>query len=338
MRLLTFPFEEQTVEGAIAASRRAFALAQLALAKTSEPAVVVGVTGIAQGEAIVLGALQHAGRVVPAAFDAGVKVVRRTTSGTGFRIDGGLLLTIALSSADAAFSDVSPRTLLNRCVRPFLAGLSRVGLDSTYLGREWIAYRRHALAVLGIDVTPAGSVLIEAWLNGSGSFLIPRELASPLEASCDRYRGKPTVSLDTIARDVSRELIARRFVEGAADRLGAVAQPIKEIPDLDPIETRVVDATSPLPEGARVAAPIEIPIGFMDVARTPGGSSWVGGDMLAPTFALGFDTESTQWTESTQSHGVPKARSEQPTLVEQLPMEGAQWENVRRAREALRTT
>jgi hypothetical protein len=317
MRLLTFSYEEQPVEGAIASSRRAFALAQLALEKTSEPAAVIGVTGIASHEAVVLGALQHAGRVVPGAFDAGMKVVRRTTSGTGFRIDGGVLLTIAMSSAADAFPDVSARTLINRCVRPFLAGLSHVGLSSTYLGREWIAYQRQALAVLGVDITPRGSVLIEAWVNGRGSFVIPREIASPLEASCDRYRGKPTVSLDMIAAGIPRDQIARRFVEGAANRLGGIAQSINEIPDLDPIETRVIDAASPLPEGARIDAPVEIPIGFMDVARCPGGSSWVGGDMLAPTFALGF---------------------EQPIAVEQLPMEGAQWDNVRRAREALRTT
>lgn len=317
MRVLSFSFEEQPVEGAIAASRRAFGLARLAVEKSAEPVAVIGATGIAPGESIVLGALQHAARVVPGAFATGANVVRRATSGTGFRIDGGMLFTIALSSADAAFADVSARTLLNRCVRPFLKGLSHVGLDSTYLGREWIAYRRHALAVLGLDVSPGGSVLIEAWLNGSGSFVIPRGVASPLEAGCDRYRGKPSVSLDTIAPGVARELIAKRFVEGAADRLGSSAQPIHEIPDLDPIEARVIDEASPLPSGAVIAAPVEIPIGFMDLARSPGGSTWVGGDMLAPTFALGF---------------------EQPVAVEHLPMEGAQWENVRRARESLRTT
>ncbi|MBL8743966.1 MAG: hypothetical protein JNK04_22820 [Myxococcales bacterium] len=316
MRLLTFPFEEQPIEDAIATSRSAFALAQLALERSSEPAAVIGAVGLAPGETIVLGALQHAARVVPGAFDAGAKVVRRATSGTGFRIDGGLLLMIAYSSADAAFADVTSRTLLNRCVRPFLSGLSRGGLDSTYLGREWIAYRRQALGVLGLDVSPRGSVLIEAWLNESGSFVIPRSIASPLEASCDRSRGKPTIGLDVVAPGGSRELAAR-FVEGAADRLGDVARVIREMPDLDRVDALVTAAESPLPREARVAVPVEIPIGFMDVAEAPGGSSWVGGDMLAPTFALGFDP---------------------PVAVEQLPMEGARWENVGRARESLRTT
>jgi len=315
MRLLTFPFEELPLEAAIDRSRGAFVLAQLALEKTDVPLAVLGVTAIQPGPAIVLGAMQHAARVAPGAFDAATKisVVRRTTSGTGFCLDGGMLFTMALSTADAAFADATARNMINRCVRPLLAGFARAGLSATYLGREWIAHQRHALAVLGVDLSPRGSILIEAWLTEKGQLSIPRSVASSLEASCDRYRGRPQRSLEEVAAGLSREQIAQRFIEGAADRLGGLPQLVNDMPAADVAALRVTRPDDPLPADFTLLPPIEIPIGFLDVARTSAGSSWVGGDMLAPTYALGF---------------------EPPVDVSVLPMEGAQWDNVRRARDA----
>ncbi len=306
--VLTFPPASLPVEQALDRSRAAL------VAVEGRELAVVQVTELEAGPVIVLGALQHAGRVAATA-DTLTKApfVRRTTSGTGFACDGGVLCSIALGAPAITFPDVSPRTVLNRCVRPLLAGFRALGIDLAYLGREWLARRRQAAAVLAFDMSPSGAVLIEAFLTARGSFAIPQELASAIEASCDRYRGRATLSLEDLG--AASSAVRDPFVAGVVERLGAVRADVVEPPLPDRSAHRVVSQRDPIPEGLEILPPRSVPIGVLDVARSSGGGSWVGGDVLAPTFALGF---------------------EQPFRPDTLPMEGAVWADVTRARDAAR--
>ena len=83
------------------------------------------------GPAVVLGALQRAGRVVDVAAcaTAGTPVLRRCTTGTAAYIGGrAILWTLALPHVAALHPDATPRTLLNRNVR----GCRRLRADSSW--------------------------------------------------------------------------------------------------------------------------------------------------------------------------------------------------------------
>jgi hypothetical protein len=126
-----------------------------------------------------------------------------------------------------------------------------------------------------------------------------------------------TVSLTEAAGERSPLDVARAIVEGIVERVGGEPLELKSSAKAPPGETAevgpVASLESPLPTGALSVAPRHVPIGWLDLARTPAGM-WVGGDVLAPSFAIGV--------------GRPPPDG--------APMEGASWEDVQRARDAAR--
>lgn len=311
MRTLVLGPAAGSVGDAVARSAGLLALAR------AERAVVLTACALDPGPMVLLGALQRAGRVldVGGARAAGVPVLRRSTTGTGFFLDGGLLISLAVPYLDAIFADTSPRTFLNRNVRPIMRGLEAVGLSCAYFGREWLAWRGaaeqrgRALAVLGFELEPDGAALFEAYLTERGSFVIPPEHATDLERSCDRYRGRPPVSVSEASQ---RGLDLEALLAAMVERVGL--QPARLPADASALDARraaqeVTRSDDPLPPEAELFEPQPIPAGFLDRARV-GAESWVGGDLLAPTFALGL---SASWRDGA------------------LPMEGAVWADVRRA-------
>ena len=311
MRTIVVRPTHASVEEAITRSSALLAAAH------DERTVVISASVLEPGPTVVLGALQRAGRVLDLeeVGPAGVRVLRRPTTGTGFALDGGLLVSLALPSLDAVFSDVTPRTFLNRNVRPIMRGLDAAGLPCSYFGREWLSARgtsgarARALAVLGFELEPGGAALFEAYLTLRGSLEIPGEIASDLERSCERYRGRPTMSLEEAERpspDVEHLLAAM------AERIGFETRWVSGHvinTDARRTATTVTREHDPIDADAELFEPKPIPIGFMDRARV-GRESWVGGDMLGPSFALGF---AASWSDPA------------------LPMEGAVWGDVRRA-------
>lgn len=266
---------------------------------------------------IVLGRLQHAGRVLTSLDPGGWTVARRASTGTAVALDGALVVSVALPAIDTVFRDATMRTVVNRNVRLLLAGLRSASVAAAYFGREWIAWQRRPLAVLGLEMTPSGAVLLEAFFTLRGSLALPRELTTDAERAVDRYPGKVTASLAEAVGERAPLDVARAIVDGIVERVGSETLDLKAIAGARGSETaevgRVTSLESPLPEGAHAAAPRHVPIGWLDLARTPAGM-WVGGDVLAPSFALGL--------------GAPPPDG--------APMEGASWEDVERARDAAR--
>jgi len=286
-----------------------------------EQAIALG-AAVFEERAIVLGRMQRAGRVLDAAlFDeprAGLpEVLRRATTGAHLYLEGeGMLLALALPSLDAVFRDAEPRSLLNRNLRLFLRAFASAGLAAAYFGRDFLSVRRAPFALVGFDVSPAGTVLIELYLRREGSLALPQALSSDLERATPRFAGKPALGVRELGSELPLLELAERVVEGVVERADAVGEPCV----LEPLELpylRVEHERSPLPRDAGAAEIAAAPIGWIDLARTPRGV-WVGGDLLAPVHALG---------ESTPTNAASAA---------DLPIDGALWDDVLLARDALR--
>jgi len=268
----------------------------------------------ASGRSIVLGQMQHAGRILSEHQPKGWSVLRRATSGTAVALDGGLLLSIALPSIDAVFRDATPRTVLNRNLRLFLAGLRHASVPVAYFGREHLSWQRRPIAVCGLEMEPSGALLTEVFFTARGDLAIPRGLTTDVERSVDRYGGKATASLGEAAPTKTLLEIAELALEGIVERVGTDRLELQTTAARS-AEVEVASAASPLPPRARALPPRAVPIGWLDRAETPAGI-WVGGDVLAPSYLLGLGRFGP---EHAISGGVP--------------MEGASWEDVKRARD-----
>jgi len=268
-----------------------------------------------EGPAIVLGALQRAGRVVDlgAARAAGVRVFRRATTGTAAYIgQRGVLVSLALPHVAALARDASPRTLLNRNVRGFLRGFGRAGAAAHYFGREWIAVRHRPAAIVGFDVSPEGTVLIELLAGVDAPIAVPAALATEAERAVDRWLGKAPAALgEVIGADTSPEAIAGALIQGVAAWATVNLEPAA-VPEEALAAAEVIRPDDPLPLGHTVGPRARVPIGWLDTAVDPlSGEVWLGGDLLAPVFAV-------QVIAAAVSRGA-----EQAIGVGAAPLEGA---------------
>ena len=253
----------------------------------------------------VLGALQLESRVLRSPAEAGA-VVRRATTGTAAHFErGGVVVSLGLPSNDAVFRDAGPTTILNRNLRIFLAGFAHAGVHASYFGRECIALRREPVGLVGLDVSATGVVLIEVWASLSGSFALPSTLTTDLEATCDRYRGRTPVDLGKAGAEPSA--FAAKVLAGMAERMGVGLERAPEAARAAPSRPEDVALLEP---DAIVATPAAIPIGFLDIA-TSGPKTFVGGDMLGPKHALGWNAA--------------------PTPPHDLPLVGATWDDITKA-------
>jgi hypothetical protein len=325
---------------AILCSRRplgaALALGPALLARAEADGIPWITASVVSGPAIVLGAVQRAGRVVElgACAAASTPVLRRATTGTAAYLHSeALIWTLALPHLGALLGDTRPETLLNRNVRPFLKGFARAGAAAHYFGREWIAVHHRPCALLGFDVAPSGAVLIEVIAGYDASIAIPELLAALEERLVDRWRGKAPASLLTDHPGAAPPLeYAGAVIVGVAER---AAQPLDfvDLPDLggadlpnigaDPL--RVIGPNDPVAPGLLIPAPIRCPIGWLDVAFAPGevGAAWVGGDLLAPRHAL-------QAVARAAGGGAP-------VDLDRTPIEGWRWRDVIREASARRS-
>ncbi|MFO0555117.1 MAG: hypothetical protein U0271_42460 [Polyangiaceae bacterium] len=301
---------EHPAEVALAHTGGALSLA----VELGHPVLSVAVVGRSGAPTLVLGATQHAGRVLDleACARSKTSVLRRTTTGTAVALDGGLVVALAVPEIDALFDDATPKNAVNRYVRPLLHGLRACKIPAMYLGREWIAADRRPIGVLGLEGSLDSALVLELFITASGSLAVPRELATPLERGLDRYRGKAPLSLDEALRGAPAASLVEPFVEGVA-RAVSMEPATHEASSAQVVFIEeVTRTTSPIDDGAKFLAPIEVPIGYLDVARTSLGV-WVGGDALTTTSALGFSSELALETTT--------------------PLEGCLWSDLRRARE-----
>lgn len=289
-----------------------------------------------EGSCIVLGAAQRAGRVVDmrACETAGVRVFRRSSTGTAAYLGGrSILWSLALPNVAALIADATPRTLLNRNVRPFLRALTSAGLQAQYFGREWIAVKRAPAALLGFDVTPGGAVLLEVIAGFDAPIAIPGELAAPLERDVLRWRGRSPEALASLLAAPGDPLdLARRVAEGVARHADLELEEVLRGAPLDPVAA-IEDPLDPVPAGLVLAPPIRVPIGWVEAAASAPGEPrlqtiWLGGDVLAPRWLL------AELASAHYSNGEFDIKNSEE--IGSAPIEGAALSDLREAiRQAL---
>ncbi|MFO0762251.1 MAG: hypothetical protein U0359_37775 [Byssovorax sp.] len=261
----------------------ALGLGRPLLARAAREGEVWMAASLVPGPAVVLGAAQRAGRVVR--LTAGTDVYRRTTSGTTVYIgQRALIWTLALPHVAALVADATPRTLLNRNVRGFLAGLGRAGAAAHYFGREWISVRKQPAAVLGFETTREGAVLIEVLAGVDASPALPEALAADEERAVDRWLGKAPAALGALLPE-EPAVIAREVVRAVALRAGAAMDEGEaiEVEAVFPVERE----DDPMPEGFARGPSHRVPIGWIDTgSEAESGRSWLGGDVLVPSWAI----------------------------------------------------
>ncbi len=274
----------------------ALALGPALLARAAREGAPQIAASLVDGPAVVLGAAQRAGRVIDLgrAASAGVVVMRRSTTGCAAWIgEHGLVFTVALPHVAALFADATMRTLLNRNVRAFLKGFSRAGTMAHYFGRDFISLRQRPAVLLGFDVTPAGAVLIEAFAGDDEPPSLPEEVQTDEERAIDRWLGKEPAALAEVLPGAQAEDIARAVLEGFTERVQM--ERVELALDLDELDEgpfqRIHDPRDPVPEGLALGSPVPVPIGWIEAAAEPFGRPegqrlWVGGDVLAPRWAL----------------------------------------------------
>ncbi len=277
----------------------------LALTEGGEAAITAS---LVEGPAVVLGALQRAGRVVDlaACATAGTPVLRRCTTGTaGYIGQHALVWTLALPHVAALAPDATARTLLNRNVRGFLQGLSRGGAPAHYFGREWIAIQHRPAALLGFEALPDGRVVIEVFAGLDATIALPSALRAEEERAIDRHRGKEPLALG----EVDPAALALRVIEAVAARAGARRDPAA-LPDDRRIVAPISDPRDPVPAGLELVAGRRVPVGWIDVAVAADGL-WLGGDALVASFAVRALTGSV-------------VRGDERAVLE-APIDGASW-------------
>lgn len=313
MGVIVAPFSERTTEQALRAGPLLVDVAR----RERVPAFTAS---LIEGPAVLLGLHQREGRVLDAAacVARGVAVSRRATSGTAAFVGRrALLFSLALPHVAALFPDASPRTLLNRNVRPFLRGLSAAGALAHYFGREFVSVRKRPAMLLAFDVGEDGAVLVEGILGIEEPFALPAALASEDERAIERFAGHAPLALaEVLSAGTTPETVARCVADAIAARASSAVTAVGSLPDrLAP------GPADPLPPGAVLLDPVRIPIGWLERATLPEARLWLGGDVLAPRFALDRLAAAVPGARTDDLEALPIDGVSVREILEKLPIE-----------------
>jgi hypothetical protein len=177
VRLRLAPFEKVSLGEALG-------LACAALRASERHREPVLVTSLISGGGAVLGALQRR-----EAF-SGKPLARLTTGPRAFVASLAFHHAFALPSLTALAPDATPHNLLNRYVRGFLRGYSKLGLPAQYFGREYFCLGRRPCGLVAYDVTASGSLLFEVFVGIDAPALDPSGDSSERVVSLVEALGK----------------------------------------------------------------------------------------------------------------------------------------------------
>lgn len=293
-RMLVAPFAHRSIEDALSA-----VLSLVAVARAERE--ICFAASLIEGPAVILGQHQRASRVVdlPICGAGGVRVLRRRTSGTAMYVgQRALLFSLVLPHVAALFADASPRTLLNRNLRPFLRGLTAAGGVAHYFGREWVTVRKRPALTAGFDMEADGAVIVEALAGIESSMAVPRSLFAADEHAVERFRGQsPAGLVEVLPETASPGVVARCVTEAFTGKSRTKVTLRGDLLSGARLTDSEIDAISsdPVPLSAELRRPVHIPIGWLERAEllsergAPGEGPrrlWLGGDILAPRALL----------------------------------------------------
>jgi hypothetical protein len=286
------PFEKLTLAEALGLAPAALRIAQ----KLEEPVLA---TSLVSGGGLVLGSLQRR-----EAFDGDVLV--RFTTGTCATVAGlAFHHVFALPSLGSLAPDANRKNLLNRYVRGFLRGYSKLGVQAQYVGREFISLARRPCGLLGYEVTREGALVVEAFVGLDAAVLAP---------SGDT---EPAASLFEVVRPRDPAGLVSSIHQGFAAKW-----------QLDLVKTGLLPERLPPPR----AAPGEfarrrVPVGWLEAGATLGDTATVrlAGDVLSSHAVV-------EAVESRATAALLAGRSIDASVVAPLaegPLEGATPEDAR---------
>jgi lipoate-protein ligase A len=244
------------------------------------------------GDVLALGRWHLAPRGAP-----GVAVHRRLTGGRVAAAGAGFVqASLTLPHAAALVSDdpwaLAPEQILNRAVRGVLGGLDLAGVPALYPGRDLVTVARRPIAVLGLEVDPAGATLVDVVLA------VARD-QSQVPVLLDRADPTGVVTAPmTMPEDVTslgRELnrvpsfdeVATWLRDGFTSRFGVELIDEEEPPIPADDDEGFVRDRAPGPDLARCARSPTM-LGVLEVHCTLAGDGSLGavrmaGDLLAPS-------------------------------------------------------
>jgi hypothetical protein len=207
--------------------------------------------------------------------------VRRGSGGPEVRI-GPATVHIALALAHpGALVPCDEKRIVNRCVRPLLKAVTRVGALAHFFGRDWVSVAHRPAAWVGFahDATTQRTVF-EAFVAVRAPFH-------------DEARDGPRPSLlgkepGTLEGITGKAVDPHALVEAIA-RAYAEAWDAEEVPiavGVEPSATATDDAAGATGVEPPWAATVDEAIGTIGAGRDAGGVFRVGGDLLVSRDAL----------------------------------------------------
>lgn len=109
---------------------------------------------------------------------------------------------------------IAPARALNRYCRGVLRGLASLGVPAFYPGQDCITVRRRPLALLSVEITPAGRVLFECFLAVNQSVAVPPRMLT--DADEPGPTTIPQASTTTLANELGRDISMDEVIEGLA--------------------------------------------------------------------------------------------------------------------------
>ncbi len=294
MRLRLAPFDKVALAEALG-----FAPAALSAAQAWQEPVLV--TSLVSGGGAVLGALQRRELF-------GGRPLVRLSSGPRATIAGlALHHVFAVPSLKMLAPDATPRTLLNRYVRGFLRGYTKLGVPAQYLGREYFSLARRPCGLVGYELTASGALLLEAFVG----------LDAPVLEPSGDGRQRPIALVEMLRRS-DPVAFAASIHEGFAAKWQLEASPCSLQPERLP----------PARDGSGDFVRRRVPIGWVEASAALVGESAsvrIAGDLLCARSAI-------EAVESRAAAALLAGRGVDESVVAPLadgPLDGATADDVR---------
>jgi hypothetical protein len=243
------------------------------MAAEAERGALLGVR-VVTSKAVVRGAFQRDFWVNSGSGDDGAARVQRASGGPTVTVGRGSLHVALSLPAASALTDGNPQNLVNRYVRPLLAGLTRGGALAHYFGRDWVSVQHRPAAWVGYaHERGTGRALFEAFVGVSEPFA---------PAGRPSFREKEPGSLEQIVgRAFDAAEVAQRIADQYAKAYDGLAV---ELPGRAGSWSGEADAR-PAPDPPWDAEGEE-PIGSIAAGEDGLGRMRVGGDLLVSSDAL----------------------------------------------------
>ncbi len=294
MRLRVAPFDKMALHEALGLAPAALKAARA----WGEPVLA---TSLVSGGGAVLGALQRR------ELFGGRPLVRFSTGPRAIIAGLAFHHVFALPQLTSLAPDATPQNLVNRYIRGFLRGYTKLGVPAQYLGREYFSLGRRPCGLIGYDVEAAGTVLFEIFVGLDASVLEPSGEAR-----------QPAIALVEVLRRSDPVAFAASIHEGFAAKWQIETAPCSLQPE----------SAAPVRDGSGEFVRRRVPIGWVEASAARVGEGVtvrIGGDLLCAKSAMAA-------VESRSAAAVLAGREIDDTVVAPLvegPLDGARPEDVR---------